>query len=604
MLAQRVQLMFQSTDSGSWEQNEARSEAMAKSDIGQGAETDTNGGVECGIDIMEAGTRPEAGSTTQSATEPDPAPKNRPESKAEPTTADLEDTHIQGELVEHLKLVELSQAREKSSVNPLIEQTKTTPLFSSQIKGVVRSAFPGASTMDSLFPQYGLLGLRLASYSPGSDEEIAGIGGAKENLVYANINAPWSTFICGSQGSGKSHTLSLLHYDKFTSLDTGQLCEAAYLCSAGIPVRVLVSPSNLQRMTQLYSNLPGLPSGCSRPKVEPMLFNEDHLSIGMMKSLMAISDSEGTPLYMEMVTKILRDMAKESNGRRGIDFREFETRIREKSTLRGQCTALNMRLDLLRSFLEIRLTKKGKPASRKGDIWSFEKGSLTIVDLSCPFVDENDACALFDICIGIFLEGRGKGGRVIALDEAHKVRQSTYFCPTFQTLDGTLADMGKQYLTTKSREAVTLTETMLSLIRQQRHLATRVIIATQEPTLSPNLLDLCNLTVVHRFSSPAWFKALEGHLAGAIMDVSASRVSKYSTGSLFSRIVGLGTGEALVFCPNAILDVSHADNAEREGDPSAHQAAQSIMAEQGSSYFKMKVRKRITADGGRSILAQ
>ncbi|EGD94539.1 hypothetical protein TESG_02052 [Trichophyton tonsurans CBS 112818] len=559
---------------------------MAKSDIGQGAETDTNGGVECGIDIMEAGTRPEARSTTQSATEPDPAPKDRPESKAEPTTADLEDTHIQGELVEHLKLVELGQAREKSSVNPLIEQTKTTPLFSSQIKGVVRSVFSGASTMDSLFPQYGLLGLRLASYSPGSDEEIAGIGGAKENLVYANINAPWSTFICGSQGSGKSHTLScmlenslllpsqtgkvssqltglVLHYDKFTSLDTGQLCEAAYLCSAGIPVRVLVSPSNLQRMTQLYSNLPGLPSGCSRPKVEPMLFNEDHLSIGMMKSLMAISDSEGTPLYMEMVTKILRDMAKESNGRRGIDFREFETRIREKSTLRGQYSL-----------------RRANPASRKGDIWSFEKGSLTIVDLSCPFVDENDACALFDICIGIFLEGRGKGGRVIALDEAHK------------------------YLTTKSREAVTLTETMLPLIRQQRHLATRVIIATQEPTLSPNLLDLYNLTVVHRFSSPAWFKALEGHLAGAIMDVSASRVSKYSTWSLFSRIVGLGTGEALVFCPNAILDVSHADNAEREGDPSAHQAAQSIMAEQGSSYFKMKVRKRITADGGRSILAQ
>ncbi|DAA72882.1 TPA_exp: Uncharacterized protein A8136_5326 [Trichophyton benhamiae CBS 112371] len=583
--------------------HEARSEAIAKSDIGQEAETDTKRRVECGIDIMEAGTRPEPRPKTQSATEPKPDPKDKPEFKTEPTTSDLEDMHIQGELTEHLKLVEPGQAKETPSVNPLIEQMKTTPLFSSQIKGVVHPALLGASTMDLLFPQYGLLGLRLASYTPGSDEEIAGIGGAKKNLVYANINAPWSTFICGSQGSGKSHTLScmlenslllpsqtgkvsnqltglVLHYDKFTSLDTGQLCEAAYLCSVGIPVRVLVSPSNLQRMTQLYSNLPGLPSGCPRPKVEPMLFNEDHLSIGMMKSLMAISDSEGTPLYMEMVTKILRDMAKESNGKRGIDFQDFETRIREKSTLRGQCTALNMRLDLLRSFLEVRLSRKGKPISRKGDIWSFEKGSLTIIDLSCPFVDENDACALFNICIGIFLEGRGKGGRVIALDEAHK------------------------YLTTKSREAVTLTETMLSLIRQQRHLATRVIIATQEPTLSPNLLDLCNLTVVHRFSSPAWFKALEGHLAGAIMDVSASRASKYSTGSLFSRIVGLGTGEALVFCPSAILDVSHANNAELGGDSSTHQAAQSIMAEQGSSYFKMKVRKRITADGGRSILAQ
>jgi hypothetical protein len=32
------------------------------------------------------------------------------------------------------------------------------------------------------------------------------------------------------------------------------------------------------------------------------------------------------------------------------------------------------------------------------------------------------ACALFDICTGIFLESNVENGRVIALDEAHKVR--------------------------------------------------------------------------------------------------------------------------------------------------------------------------------------
>lgn len=66
---------------------------------------------------------------------------------------------------------------------------------------------------------------------------------------------------------------------------------------------------------------------------------------------------------------------------------------------------------------------KIKAKIAKSDIWSFEPGSLTIVDLSCPFVDENAACAMFNICLAIFLvEGKDRGGCIVALDEAHKVR--------------------------------------------------------------------------------------------------------------------------------------------------------------------------------------
>lgn len=60
-----------------------------------------------------------------------------------------------------------------------------------------------------------------------------------------------------------------------------------------------------------------------------------------------------------------------------------------------------------------------------------------------------------------------------------------------------------------------LTDTLLSVIRQQRHLGARVLIATQEPTISPELLVLCNVTIVHRFTSPAWYRAIEKHIAGA-----------------------------------------------------------------------------------------
>ncbi len=44
-----------------------------------------------------------------------------------------------------------------------------------------------------------------------------------------------------------------------------------------------------------------------------------------------------------------------------------------------------------------------------------------IVDLSCPFVDGNAACALFDICLELLLEDRSNVGRIVALDETHKV---------------------------------------------------------------------------------------------------------------------------------------------------------------------------------------
>lgn len=171
---------------------------------------------------------------------------------------------------------------------------------------------------------------------------------------------------------------------------------------------------------------------------------------------------------------------------------------------------------------------------------------------------------------------------------------------------------------------MTLTETMLSLIRQQRHLATRVIIATQEPTLSPNLLDLCNLTIVHRFTSPAWYKALKEHLAGAAIGGTNAERSKSNSDGIFSKVVHLKTGEALVFCPSAIMDlkgkgsaVSSSDDGEVVEYSSPEDSSMSTgstrseasedplaFREMGGSFFKMKVRKRVTADGGRSILAK
>ena len=106
--------------------------------------------------------------------------------------------------------------------------------------------------------------------------------------------------------------------------------------------------------------------------------------------------------------------------------------------------------------------------------------------------------------------------------------------------------------------------------------------------MSPALLDLCNVTIVHRFSSPAWYKVLHDHLASA-----ASNESEFKD-NIFAQIVRLTTGEALVFCPLAILDAEEFCAGTKSWIETRNL---------GLRYFKMKVRNRVTADGGKSILA-
>ena len=121
--------------------------------------------------------------------------------------------------------------------------------------------------------------------------------------------------------------------------------------------------------------------------------------------------------------------------------------------------------------------KHPSPANRS------QSRQLTIVDLSCPCITPETACTIFNISLSIFLEQDLTTGRVIALDEAHKYMNA-------------------------SSEAIMFTETLLATIRLQRHLGARVFISTQEPTISPKLLDLSSSIIVHRFTSPQWLQIL------------------------------------------------------------------------------------------------
>ncbi|KJX92326.1 hypothetical protein TI39_contig5870g00003 [Zymoseptoria brevis] len=456
------------------------------------------------------------------------------------------------------------------------EEIRTTSLFSLSVQRLVDDQ-PHPSTTKQILskkeekllasasvvlPQYGLLGFHI-----GNHLQIS-----KNQPILLNVNAPNSAFICGSQGSGKSYTLSCMlencllankdlgvlhqpvagvvfHYDTDSTISA--VAEAASLCSRGVKVRVLVSPSNKRKLVNAYANLPG---AAKNLEVVPLMLSDRHLSVERMLRLMAFSESEGSvPLYMEVIQRILRQMA---IAEVTFTMAAFEKLLAKEKFGSGQSVMMDMRLNLLRSFMMPQKVAGQERVSQ--DPFKLMPGALTIIDLSDPFIDTATVCVLFEICLGLVKENRPEAGLVVALDEAHK------------------------YLN-ESSAAANFTDRLLTTIREQRHNATRVLIATQEPTLSSKLLELCSVSIVHHFKSPAWFAAIRGHLGGASSLVTQGKEQE----KMFDEIVNLRTGESLVFAPEAFVCVSEANKAERLG----------------AGVMKMKTRVRAGADQGMSVLA-
>ncbi|KFY83986.1 hypothetical protein V500_09690 [Pseudogymnoascus sp. VKM F-4518 (FW-2643)] len=497
----------------------------------------------------------------------------------------------------HLSLLRLGPSQKG------LQDVTTAPIFSMPVLEHAESKAVAAGDSSPAFPQYGLLAGMTGAAENESQHEETDRPPIRDPRIFFNVAAPSSTFICGSQGSGKSHTLSCLlenclipsnanklprpltglvfHYDLFISDEGGSPCEAAYLSSdPNIKVRVLCSPTNVKTIKGTYNAFKNV-------TVEPLRISEENLNTKRMLDLMAVSRGDGPmPLYLHAVYRILREMRIEQQETgTGFSYSTFKDRIARTEMTPAQLSPLTQRLDTLESFMPNSQTgailprRKGKPVRQYGNDWTSEPGSLTIVDLSCPCVTSEGACSLFNICLSIFLEqDMTAGRRVIALDEAHKFMN-------------------------ESAEAQTLTATLLTTIRLQRHLGARIIISTQEPTISPDLLDLCSVTIVHRFTSPDWMKTLKAHLAAAASDMTEPeqvagdqvtepnpRAKGQTASVIFTKIVELEVGEALLFSPSAMVGVDVASNG-------------GWYARLGAGVLKVRVRSRLTTDGGKSILA-
>ncbi|KAF8552599.1 hypothetical protein OG21DRAFT_1486101 [Imleria badia] len=309
-------------------------------------------------------------------------------------------------------------------------------------------------------------------------------------------------------------------------------------------VRVYVSKPSLNTMKAVYE-----PLG-KHVRVLPLLFNESELDAQAFLSMMAVGSSESAPLYIQTVLSVLRELSE------SFSYQRFLRKLEEKNFNPAQTAGLEQRLALLNSFMD---TRPSRYPSR------FAAGELTIVDLSDPFIDPGSACGLFEIVTRLFVRAEVGTGK---------------------------------YLST-NRGVAGLTKSLLTLTREQRHLAMRVLISTQEPTvIPPVLLDLCTVAIMHRFSSPAWWDHLARHVSADI-----------STEEGFDRVVKLQTGEAIVLSPSGMGvfpdDSGTSTSTTEEKSTTMGEGTRKMaltLSHFGRRIILMKTRARVTKDGGASIL--
>ncbi|KZP24571.1 hypothetical protein FIBSPDRAFT_735600 [Athelia psychrophila] len=448
---------------------------------------------------------------------------------------------------------------------------KTAPIVT---RGALVAAY-----FDAKKTQYGVLGKCTAIHSKLNGRDVP-----DDSRLYINTNAPFSAVICGLQGSGKSHTLSVIlenmlipNYSEIGTLEQplaalvlhyGQggrgtrPSEAAWVGvsqTKGVrppPVRVYVSHSSLNTMKAAYA-----PLG-RNITVEPLFFTEDELDAESFLSLMSVDD-KAAPLYIQIVLSILRDLGE--NFRYSAFQQELERR--KRTFHNNQIVGLEQRMSLLEAFM-YRPDRFGQRPNRPTP--RFAAGRLTIIDLSDPFIDSSSACGLFEIITRLFVRAEVRTGKVLVVDEAHKASDFR----------------NNNYLTT-SRGSSGLTKSLLTLTREQRHLAMRVLICTQEPTVIPAvLLDLCTVAILHRFASPSWWNHLTHHVS-----------ADFSGDEAFDQVVKLQTGEALVLAPSG-----YGVFKDTKLDAAGRTVTKKSMGQFGRRYMLMKTRQRVTADGGASVL--
>jgi hypothetical protein len=284
-----------------------------------------------------------------------------------------------------------------------------------------------------------------ANNSQFKESALIGFTADTDEEIFLNLYEPFCVATFGLQGSGKSHSLSVivencllstrncaqkedadiinlqtsmcclvLHYDQSAQ----SVCEVTgltkprvgqTLCLPNDKMIVLVSPTYYHQRKAFYG---------PEVDVRPLLFKWKKMTADRLRKLMRLS-SEDTQLYVATLLDILRSYQRLN---RLPTFKDFINEVCSKADAKGQSAPLVQRLNILESFIH-ESTKNLAIQEFAIDISSaIKSGVLVVADISDPLLSREEASGVFELLVESFRTAPLTGcGKLLALDEAHKV---------------------------------------------------------------------------------------------------------------------------------------------------------------------------------------
>ncbi len=130
-----------------------------------------------------------------------------------------------------------------------------------------------------------------------------------------------------------------------------------------------------------------------------------------------------------------------------------------------------------------------------------------IVDLRDELVEKGEALGLFVVLLQMFAETTYEGRRfnkLVVFDEAHKYIDSP-----------------------------DLVAGLVEVVREMRHKATSIMVASQDPPSVPtSLTELSSQIILHKFNSPSWPKHVQ-RANTALTELTPGKLSSLSAGEAY-----------------------------------------------------------------------
>lgn len=223
-----------------------------------------------------------------------------------------------------------------------------------------------------------------------------------------------------------------------------------------------------------------------RVTVEPIKFSSAELGAESWKFLLGAYGNDS--LYIRQLVAIMR------RHREGLTIDTFRKEIEDAELPKAAQRLAEDRLNLAAPYID--------DNRRLGGL--LRPGRTVIVDLRDEWVEKDEALGLFVVMLRIFAATRHEGrefNKLVVFDEAHKYISES--------------DLISQVVET---------------IREMRHQATSVIIASQDPLSVPRaIIELTSVLILHRMTSPQWLKHLRSAIA-SLNDLPDAAVTSLSPG--------------------------------------------------------------------------